>query len=351
MHQRFRKGLKRLVDWYSTSDHPDRMVTKTQTTTNSVKFEGNDAEECAADEDDAEIENVVVLVSHGAGCNALVGGITNQPVLADVPMSSLTMARRRSAFDDNEDVVDGRATASLEDALLTNKITVPELYELPMFANTDHLVASGSVSRSSSINAGSRGRDARGFSSALRDLNFGAHYGQSRDHRSNSLSASLGSMRRASGGPSSTARPPSIISSGGTKGGITVGSGVTSFGTAPRTNTWGMWTPKQQPVEPEEDPDLPMTLDFSLEKEINKSSPQPIVELPEQEHEHLPALSPSVQSEEHDNFDTDAFPSISSGPGIWGTPRPPDEAEKMRDFSSQKRRWTVTERQPVIHRG
>ncbi|KAK9776785.1 hypothetical protein AB5N19_10663 [Seiridium cardinale] len=348
MHQRFRKGLKRLVDWYSTTDFPGRMVTKTPTTPSPVKFDCNGAGGCAVDEDDVEIENVVILVSHGAGCNALVGGITNQPVLADVPMSSLSMAKRRSVFDNNQEIADGRAVTSLDDALLRNKITVPELYELPMFANTDHLVSSAPVSRSSSVNAGSRGRNSGGLSSALKDINLGAHYGQPRDHRSHSLT--LGTLRRSSNGTGSAARSPSIVSTGGAKGGITVGSGVRSFGAAPRTTSWGMWTPKQQPAEPEEDLDLPMTLDFSLEKEAKKAPPpEPIVEMPEHEDGHLPVASPPAHREEHDKVDTDAFPPVTTGSDMWGTPRPPDEAEKMRDFSSQKRRWTVSERQPVAH--
>lgn len=351
MHQRFRKGLKRLVDWYSTTEHPGQMVTKMPTAYSSVKLNGY--EQCSVVEDDFEIENVVILVSHGAGCNALVGGVTNQPVLADVPMASLSIAKRRTGFDSPQRVVDDRAIASLDDALSRNKLTVPELYELPIFASTDHLSGgSGTVSRSPSVNAGHRGRDSRTFSSALRDINFGFHYGQPRDHRSNSLNASLGSIRRASAGLNSGVRSPALVSNGAIKGGITVGSGMTSFGTAPRTNSFGMWTPKQEAQDPVDEPDLPMTLDFSCEKEPTNRSPpaETIAEVPEQDSDHKSVLSPSAQSEEHDSFDTSAIPSTPSGSGMWGIPRPPDDAERMRDFSSQKRRWTVTEREPMGHR-
>lgn len=51
--------------------------------------------------------------------------------------------------------------------------------------------------------------------------------------------------------------------------------------------------------------------------------------------------------EEHDKFDEDAAPRLWAGTGnggLWGAPRPPGEAERLRDFSSSKRRWTVTER-------
>jgi hypothetical protein len=30
--------------------------------------------------------------------------------------------------------------------------------------------------------------------------------------------------------------------------------------------------------------------------------------------------------------------------GLWGVPRPPDDADRLRDGSGSKRRWTVTER-------
>ncbi|KAI4601123.1 hypothetical protein KJ359_012310 [Pestalotiopsis sp. 9143b] len=344
MHHRFRKGLKRLVDWYTTADHPGQMVTKTPTTPNPSRFDGNGAAGQSLD-DEYDIEDVVILVSHGAGCNALVGGITNQPVLADVPMASLSVARRRPGFEKIKKPADRGPLTSLDDGLSRKQVTVQELYELSMFANTDHLVRSANVSRSSSVTGGSRGHS-RGLSSALRDINFGAYYGQPH-HRSNSMSSSLGGARKMSGTMNAPIKLPPLISNGAApKGGITVGSGVTSFGAASRKNSRGLWTPKQEPVNPEEDPDLPMTLDFSHEKESKKTSPPPgtIVEMPEHEHDHqLPPLPASIDNEKHDKVEPNT--SIPPNSGMWGSPRPPDDAETLRDFSSQKRRWTVTERQ------
>lgn len=41
----------------------------------------------------------------------------------------------------------------------------------------------------------------------------------------------------------------------------------------------------------------------------------------------------------------DAVPQLGHGAGgLWGSPRPPDDAERLRDMSSAKRRWTVNER-------
>jgi hypothetical protein len=35
---------------------------------------------------------VVVLVTHGAGCNAVIGSLSRKPVLTDIPLCSLSMA-------------------------------------------------------------------------------------------------------------------------------------------------------------------------------------------------------------------------------------------------------------------
>ncbi|KAI0132922.1 phosphoglycerate mutase [Xylariales sp. AK1849] len=364
LHQRLRKGLKRLVDWYATANHPAQMVTKTATTAQPVSLGRNGVNDSVIyEDDDIETENVVILVSHGACCNALVGGITNQPVLADFPVSSLSMARRRPEFDNVTGVVDGRAMASLDDAFSRTDCSVPELYELPMLANTDHLLPPGSasVSRSSSVNNGSRGRIAGGFTSALREINLGAQYGQSPEFnsRSSSANASLGSMRRGPHGHSLASQfPPAALGATGGNG-ITVGSGITSFRSGIRTNSWGLWAPQQEVQDAIEEPDPPLTLNSGLDTELKKlqDSGPPISELeskPEQQNGLPPVLCPNkkedgepeaplLESEEHDYFDEDSLP-IGLGSGLWGTPRPPGEAERNRDFTAQKRRWTVTER-------
>ena len=83
MHKRFRRGLNHLIHWYSQHDADDRAE-------DSLSFD-----QAEKHEDEEEEELVVVLVTHGAGCNALIGALTGQPVLLDVGMASLTMAIRR----------------------------------------------------------------------------------------------------------------------------------------------------------------------------------------------------------------------------------------------------------------
>ncbi|KAK8051675.1 hypothetical protein PG993_003060 [Apiospora rasikravindrae] len=300
MHQRFRKGLKRLVEWYSTTDRPGDMVTKTSCMAKIPQ--GNGAQgECAIDDgdDDVETENIVVLVSHGAGCNALVGGVTAQPVLADVAMSSLTVARRRPAYD-SVNSIDASALASIDDAFSRQKMGIPDMYEMTLFANSDHLLPSaGSLSRSSSINGGSRGRFNSPLSPAFRDVGFGAHHGQTSPvHRSNSVNASLGSMRRSSHAPSISARV-----SQADKGGITVGSGVTTFikPTHTRSNSNGLWEPPQGTLE-----DLPLTLNFEHEKEVKKPTPLDLeaANKDEKSHGHLPVQPPETPVEDSVNKKT-----------------------------------------------
>lgn len=345
MHQRFRKGLKRLVDWYATTDSPEQMVTKTATTPNPIKFnnyEDNDSSSAVDDDDEVDVEPVVILVSHGAGGNALAGAISNQPVIADVPTSSLTVARRRREFDGSREVVDPRAITSLDDALLRQKLTVPDLYELKMFANTDHLLASSLKPMG------------RLSSRSMTSLDQ-THGQQPGDNRGKFVNASLGSMRRSSPKPSSSLQPPS--NSALDKGGITVGSGVTSFAaTRPsQTNSWGLWTPKQELPVVDKDLDLPTTLHFSQEKTADKPVEPPSSNLQAEpkggqipgssldEEDNEEAVLEGEDDEENDKFDENGLPSFS-GTGLWGTPRPPGKAERTRDFTSTKRRWTVNER-------
>ncbi|KAI0964827.1 hypothetical protein F4678DRAFT_454787 [Xylaria arbuscula] len=374
MHHRFRKGLRRLVDWYGSTENAGEMVTRTVDTSH------HSHSDCAIDdEEDDEIEDVVVLVSHGAGCNALIGALTHQPVLADIPMSSLTVARRRADFDHrNVSLTREKSLTSLHAALPMSRAKMPEMYELKLFANTDHLVSSSpaGLSRSTSV-AGPHPRlrlgNGNGFTSALKEINFGSMYGgspgRSRGHSSN---ASLGSMRRPSGSPSQS---PVLVPSSynPNNGGITVGSGVSSFSvTRPDrsgSGTWGLWrSPKQDVDDHEKEPETPMFLDFSHEKKAKAKEVKETVSKEEKSTSLIDAdklrdtitrsngkrtsptrdhhVIPEHHDEDHDNFDEDSVPRLwaNTANGLWGAPRPPGEAERIRDFSSSKRRWTVTER-------
>ncbi|KAI0466894.1 hypothetical protein F4859DRAFT_287770 [Xylaria cf. heliscus] len=375
MHQRFRKGLRRLVDWYGSTEDAGHMVTRM-----AHASQPSESDYAVGDDEDDEIEDVVVLVSHGAGCNALIGAITQQPVLADVAMSSLTMAKRRADFDaENISLTRQKSLSSLDTAHLMSRATFPEMYDLKLFANTDHLATPSTPAhnRTTSLSRpNSRSRPSSGYTSALKEINFGSLYGNSSGNgRDQSANASLGSMRRSSGGQSLTMRP-SVYNANSE--GVTVGSGVSSFSvTRPDrsgSGTWGLWSPRRDDDEQDEEPGTPMFLNFSHEKsttnnkeveDTTRKAEKPtslidadklafaITTISDGKRSSSDACEQNQQTldhhhgEEHDKFDEDAIPRLWAGTGnggLWGAPRPPGEAERLRDFSSSKRRWTVTER-------
>jgi len=350
MHKRFRKGIQRLVDWYSTTEGAAEMVTR------SVKLHANntkaDSDSAIDDSDGEDVESVVILVTHGAGCNALIGAITHQPVLMDVAMASLTMAVRKP----------GKETVSPKSRVVLpvssnpprtlatphpGIVAIHEYYDLKMFASTDHMrsvATTPMMSRHSSVVnvlAGARGRHANSLSSALGNFSYAEGGGS----RSSSANAALAGARRSSGLAST---PP--------KGGITVGSGVTSFrdtqvfGDVPgiqRTPSYGLWSPTMRDeADPfETDNDTELLLDFSHEKDAQAEAAQAeaidsddLVLRPDEEVP--PVASPSV-------LEPPASPPPQLGlgtGGLWGSPRQPAEVARLRDLGSGKRRWTVNER-------
>lgn len=138
MHQRFRKGLQMMIEWYRTHDRPSQESRPSHNGHNSR--EGAKAPEHEGGEEDEDV--VLVLVTHGAGCNALIGALTNQPVLLDVGVASLTMAVRKDAAVASADGAQagdprpgGQRRRSSVDASIYRE------YEMKLVASTEHLRA------------------------------------------------------------------------------------------------------------------------------------------------------------------------------------------------------------------
>ncbi|KAK4207023.1 hypothetical protein QBC37DRAFT_406579 [Rhypophila decipiens] len=370
MHRRFRKGIQELVDWYSTEENPTEMVTKTAIRNGRKGSAGSD-ELDSEDEDDVETEAVVIMVSHGAGCNAMIGAITHQPVLMDVGMASLTMAVRKPSLE--------RTTEKGKES-----VPVHMLYDLKMFANTDHLrtmAMTPSSSRSPSnagLTHGSRSVHSYSVSSSLNNFSFDDRSGS----RTASANAALSSLRKSA---AATPRFSYInTDSPRTGGGITVGSGVTSFQTRftfpQRTPSMGLWTPISAREDEEDDDEDAMVLNFSHEKHATPATPDSALDkvssdslasihltdfpsadvkgldldelkTPTEGDKTKPAdmITPKADMGQIIGYfeateDSESADTISSG-GLWGRERKPiDEADALRDLSSSKRRWTVTER-------
>lgn len=147
LHKRFRRGLQSIITWYESCSAIER----------NTYLDGEAASEDGPHfEDDEEMDTILVLVTHGAGCNALIGALTNQPVLLDVGMASLTMAVRKAHGDARHISSDAKATAMQGSAV---DLKILEDYEMKMIASTDHLCVprqSSSMSRFYGSSAASR---------------------------------------------------------------------------------------------------------------------------------------------------------------------------------------------------
>lgn len=116
MHERFNRGWRRLLQHYE--DEPTARV--------SNGLNGSGSENGNGDEADASVQTIVILITHGAGCNALLGALTRKPVLIDIPLSSLSMAVLRPTTPSS-------TTTRIE-------------YDMVLQASTAHLVESPSNS-------------------------------------------------------------------------------------------------------------------------------------------------------------------------------------------------------------
>ncbi|KOS17457.1 hypothetical protein ESCO_002894 [Escovopsis weberi] len=161
MHKRFRSGLRKMVNWYATTQKPDELQPLQSSKPSEFKTEGaqgpdeesapgdkeeeEEEENDEDDDDDDDIETVVILVSHGAGCNALMGAVTDQPVLCDVGIASISMAVRKESLDYSQAFLRTRP----QDPAPLRLVPVDQMYDLRVEVSTDHLRPGTSASVSS----------------------------------------------------------------------------------------------------------------------------------------------------------------------------------------------------------
>ncbi|KAL3421105.1 phosphoglycerate mutase [Phlyctema vagabunda] len=292
MHKRFRKGLQQMIQWYSFSDEPAKLATK------SPQFPSRYKE----DVDDEDTDLVLVLVTHGAGCNALIGALTAQPVLLDVGMSSLTMAVRKPVGIDN---ISPTSTPRQHSRASSRNLSISEEYDVKLIANTEHLRSQSSTpssSRAPSLAGMTAFRERYGVPGVPSEN--GVSFGK--PVRSITTSAGLGSIRRNNS--IATASPRNYV--------------------PVRQSSVGLWgsTPKSEEDE-EEDLGSSMVLNFG--NDAPGSPPEPT-----EEKISVPEAAVEAEKDEVDEV---------APLGLWGSPRPPGDAERMREIAP-KRRWTVNER-------
>ena len=368
MHRRFRKGIQNLVDWYATTETPAQVTGRTSRPSSSID------PDLMADEDDSDVENVVIIVSHGAGCNAIIGAITHQPVLMEVGMASLTMAVRKPGNDGEyapsslmaDEASDTASVASSKEA-----VPVHQYYDLKIFANMEHIRSNSNTpatvsrhnSRADIHHSASRGRmPTFGTSPTSNPFIYTDSFNRG-ESRSNSANASLGSIRRSTNNTSFSLPRAATSGSGGFGSHVQHQPNPIQTGLS-RSPSIGLWSPatsrlnvSQEADEDDDDifPDFDHKKKFAPVRKNTKDS--------------VTSAEPSTPDKSEDKFSTSVEPiqipatattaaaaaaaaprdpassmSQSHGSGkLWGSPRT-GEAPPVRDLGTAKRRWTVNER-------
>lgn len=309
MHKRFKKGLQALVDWYTKADDPASAVT-----TEYVKPGADGLIPAQTEnEEDENVETVVIVVSHGAGCNAMIGAITHRPALMDVPISSISMAALRKT---------SQASNGVGPRTTNGSVPLHQTYDLVLNASTDHLRSAAPTPNPSpspsmaSVYGGygtgaTRVRTSNSFSSPSGSGSSVTH--MEGLNRSSSISGSVASIRRGLRDQAAS-RTPS---------GLSV----------------GLWSPA-----PKSDFEYGLEDEEAIEFDPKQpSSPQSS----RGGHEHSDELDDQLT-----HLPKRSTRASVGGKGLWisdggvSTPQSIPAAGPMRDQGSSKRRWTVTAERP-----
>jgi hypothetical protein len=308
MHKRFRKGLQQMVHWYEGKDglgeNSNNLTVQTATNTDTPQD----------DDDDDETDLVLILVTHGAGCNALIGALTNQPVLLSVGMASLTMAVRKPSPKSTP--IASPANTPKQHSRVSSKILgVSDDYDVKLVANTEHLrpstATTPSISRANSIST--PGAPMSTYRHRYGTSGEGVSVGE--PTRSITANANIGSIRRTVS--STPAYKPSFTA---------IPSGSMGLWSANRSQSPGI-------DEREEEPGDDMVLNFGGDAAYE--TPPAIEEIKKDAVANV--IDKIDEIKERDDVD------VVAPLGLWGAPRPPGDAERLRE-AGNKRRWTTTER-------
>lgn len=384
MHKRFRRGLAGMMQWYrehGTKTLPPQNMfpgfTFSERTTSAPKVVPNSEPKEATLDDADDEELVLILVTHGAGCNALLGAMTNQPVLMDISLASLSMAVQREVPRTSSTSTLYARRSSVVDPGMA------DTYEMKLMASVDHLRPGVNPSKlsqpQSSGTAASPtiGRDYRpprrlGTSGASTPVDqIASPFSLGQPSRSG-WNSSLGSIRRTSReGSGSTA-----FASGTTSPSVGGGSGL--WGGALKsinfndTQQDGRASPGADMIEAFNS--HPKATSHTMYAQPSSSGmklpqPAPIPTVDGSASPKTPAVTASEDNEKHDDVaplfvpkKTPAVAKANSGGtgGLWGAPKkesstnglwkgssvmwgPPKLDDVYEHGRGPKRRWTMTE--------
>lgn len=310
MHKRFRIGLYRLISWYKEHGIDDCPHAE-------EAISGSSAEE---DEEDYDL--VLVLVTHGAGCNALIGAITNQPVLIDVGTASLTMAVRRSEATNGLNQTNG--IGGVIEPPPTRRSSVDfglsQEYEIQILASSDHLRSGSETAALSALQSPKIVPQIpeyrAGHKAASQSLDDGLKSRSSMREATRPVNSALGSIRRSSTMSSSSRRYDSASPSRTSNAG----------------SATGLWS---------RTPTTPATLDSTSDL---SASPPKEFSLPPALHGKSPVAMDKESDSEKDDVAPLKAPIVGrSMSGLWGgNGADSSNAQQI----GPKRRWTVNDRDP-----
>lgn len=270
MHERVDDGFRRMIDWYRRQDGP--CPTNLDTMAEDSARQGR------------ATQTVLVIITHGADCNALISSLTGHSVLLDIGTASLTMAVRQDRVKSMTPDSDRFA----ESPSLPVERSISQEYALQLVASTDHLRAGVNPSQLASLSSPSAGQPLPAPPSS--------------SYRNRLSSRPSGAAGTFTIGPHSE---PKINSR--------VWSLATRPATAPRGAS-GLWHSSSPPNEKDEDADEPFVPDFRESRPLSRassSSADAIKQLPQR---------------------------TLSQRGLWGSALSLEDNE-----AGSRRRWTLTE--------
>jgi hypothetical protein len=370
MHKRFRRGLAGMMQWYREHGatppksqiagfmfkEPLRLtplpVAKRPTEPFPLFDGGTNAD------DDEEL--VLILLTHGAGCNALLGAIANQPVLVDVGLASLSMAVRREIPRAPPEPTIHERRLSVVDAGMS------ETYDMKLMASVDHLKPGVDPSR---LQSHSQVNSPAILPSPLLESRrrFG---GPSGANSPTEFPFSLGEPFRNWNSSLSSSRR--TMSSGSSK--LYTQSNLNPVG--PASPAGGLWSsPKLTPAVGPGSSDEQSSLGTDSTSKLTNQPPKPTPSTSSATDRSIPAVDGAADITDglmrlntneakevsdsvaplpkaHNRTSSNnsgglwgAKPQAKSNAGLWGPPRLDDVYEHGR---GPKRRWTMTEREETL---
>ncbi|KAK1146197.1 hypothetical protein N8T08_003287 [Aspergillus melleus] len=142
MNSRFGVGLERMVSWYSNHD-PSIPYNRPR---RHSQFLDNTGDTSSGDGEDL-VETVLVIVTHGAGCNALISAIKGETTLVNVGTASLTMAVLKDS--DKTSTKSSDLGGPVVPHYANGEKSVLHDYTLQLVASTEHLRPGGNPAMSS----------------------------------------------------------------------------------------------------------------------------------------------------------------------------------------------------------